>query len=105
MKMRIYCKDKNMLENAMYFSSKLEISNIDDVNLYIKRLPPSFTQKGIIEYPRKTKGTTHIDIFIKYDTERYITLAHEMVHVRQVITDGVIDENEAYVLEKTLQKT
>ena len=47
----------------------------------------------------------HIDIFIKYDAERYVTLAHEMVHLRQVITDGVIDENEAYILEKTLIKT
>lgn len=93
-----------MLDNAIYFSGKLQISNIDDVVLNIKRLPPSFSQKGIIEYPRQTKGTTHIDIFIKYDAERYITLAHEMVHVRQVITDGIIDENEAYILEKTLQR-
>ena len=43
------------------------------------------------------------DIYIKYDNERYTTLAHEMVHLRQVLTDGVIDENEAYTLEKVLK--
>jgi hypothetical protein len=35
------------------------------------------------------------------DHEKEITLAHEMMHVKQVLTDGVIDENEAYLYEKT----
>jgi hypothetical protein len=39
-----------------------------------------------------------MEMFVKYNDERYITLAHEMVHVRQAITDGIIDENEAETL-------
>ena len=74
-------------------ADKLNIKDNQDVIVHIKRLPPSFSQKGIIEYPRNVKENLYIDIFIKYDAERYITLAHEMVHLRQVITDGVIDEN------------
>ena len=104
-KMEIYCKDKRMLASAMDIAEKLNICDIEDTIVTIKRLPPSFTQKGIIEYPRYTKDTMHIDIFIKYDAERYVTLAHEMVHLRQVLTDGVLDENEAYLLEKTLLDT
>ena len=86
-------------------ADKLNIKDNQDVIVHIKRLPPSFSQKGIIEYPRNVKENLYIDIFIKYDAERYITLAHEMVHLRQVITDGVIDENEGYLLEKTLLDT
>ena len=90
-----------MLHTAMELADKLNIKDNQDVIVYIKRLPPSFTQKGIIEYPRNVKENIYIDIFIKYDAERYITLAHEMMHVKQVLTDGVIDENEAYLYEKT----
>lgn len=104
-KMEIYCKDKKMLSTAIAIAGKLGIQDTDNVSVYIKRLPPSFTQKGIIEYPRNVKDNLYIDIFIKYDVERYITLAHEMVHLRQVLTDGVLDENEAYLLEKTLLDT
>ena len=94
-----------MLQTAINLADKLNIKDYQDVVVYIKRLPPSFTQKGIIEFPRNVKENVYIYIFIKYDAERYITLAHEMVHLRQVITDGVIDENEAYLLEKTLLDT
>ena len=69
--------------------------------IHIKRLPPQFTQKGLIEYPRTLGKRTYIDLFIKMDEEKEITLAHEMMHVKQVLTDGVIDENEAYLYEKT----
>ena len=103
--MESYCKDKKMLQTAMELADKLNIKDNQDVIVHIKRLPPSFSQKGIIEYPRNVKENLYIDIFIKYDAERYITLAHEMVHLRQVITDGVKDENEAYLLEKTLLDT
>ncbi len=92
-----------MLKIAINLAEQLEIADEHNVAVYVKRLPPSFQQKGIIEYPRHFKDSTHIDIYIKYDSERYITLAHEMVHLRQVLTDGVIDENEAYTLEKTLK--
>jgi hypothetical protein len=100
----IYCKDNNMLNNAIYLAQQLGIETEKGVELTIKRLPPQFIQKGLIEYPRITsKQKMHLDIFVKYDKERYITLAHEMVHVRQVIRDKFIDENEAYILEKTLK--
>ena len=92
-----------MLKIAINLAEQLEIADEHNVAVYVKRLPPSFQQKGIIEYPRHFKDSTHIDIYIKYDSERYVTLAHEMVHLRQVLTDGVIDENEAYTLEKTLK--
>lgn len=91
-----------MLKIAINLAEQLEIADEHNVAVYVKRLPPSFKQKGIIEYPRHFKDSTHVDIYIKYDSERYTTLAHEMVHLRQVLTDGVIDENEAYTLEKTL---
>jgi len=93
-----------MLNNAIYLAQQLGIESEKGVELTIKRLPPQFSQKGLIEYPRITgKQKMHLDIFIKYDSERYTTLAHEMVHVRQVIRDKFIDENEAYILEKTLK--
>ena len=103
--MEIYCKDNKMLNIAISLAEQLDIADEDNVTVYIKRLPPSFKQKGIIEFPRHFKDETHIDIYIKYDVERYVTLAHEMVHLRQVLTDGVLDENEAYTLEKTLKIT
>ena len=40
----------------------------------------------------------YMEMFVKYNEERYITLAHEMVHVRQAITDGIMDEIEAETL-------
>ena len=101
--MEIYCKDQKMLNIAIGLAEQLNIADEHNVTVYVKRLPPSFKQKGIIEYPRHFKEETHIDIYIKYDNERYTTLAHEMVHLRQVLTDGVIDENEAYTLEKVLK--
>ena len=39
---------------------------------------------------------------VKFNKERYVTLAHEMVHARQVLKGEEIDENEAYLLENTL---
>ena len=94
-----------MLQTAINLADKLNIKDYQDVVVYIKRLPPSFTQKGIIEFPRNVKENVYIDIFIKYDAERYITLAHEMVHLRQILTDGIICEKEAYELEKALTMT
>jgi len=100
----IYCKDHRMLDNAIYLAQQLGIDHKRGVELTIKRLPPQFTQKGLIEYPRvSSNATVSLDIYIKYDEERYTTLAHEMVHVRQVITTKVIDEDEAYFLENTLK--
>jgi hypothetical protein len=97
--MEIYCKDKWMLHNAIFLAEQLNISNLFGV-VNIKRLPPTMPQKGLVEF---SKGDTEIDIFIKYDNERFITLAHEMVHVRQILTTGICDEIEAGRLEKTLK--
>ena len=88
-----------MLHNAIFLAEQLSISNLFGV-VNIKRLPPTMPQKGLVEF---TKGDTEIDIFIKYDNERFITLAHEMVHVRQILTTGICDEIEAGRLEKTLK--
>lgn len=102
--MEIYCKDSWMLTNAVYIAEQLGITDIPNSILYIKRLPPQFRQSGLIEYPhKKDDSKVHLDIYIKYDNERFITLAHEMVHVRQVLENGTIDESEAYALEKTLK--
>ena len=60
------------------------------------------SQKGLIEYPRTLGQRTYIDIYIKMDDEKEITLAHEMMHLKQVLIDGKIDENEAYIYEKHL---
>ena len=70
--MEIYCKDKKMLSKSMSLAEQLNIADEQGVTVYIKRLPPSFKQKGIIEFPRQFKDETHIDIYIKYDSERYI---------------------------------
>ncbi len=102
MKMEIYCKQKRLLELAVMHSKALSVDSKDAV-IHIKRLPPQFTQKGLIEYPRTLGKRTYIDLFIKMDEEKEITLAHEMMHVKQVLIDGVIDENEAYLYEKTYE--
>ena len=104
MTMEIYCKQKRLLDLAIMHSKALSVDSKDAV-VHIKRLPPQFTQKGLIEYPRTIGKRTYIDIFIKMDEEKEITLAHEMMHVKQVLTNGKIDENEAYLLEKTLLNT
>ena len=88
-----------MLHNAIFLAEQLSISNLFGV-VNIKRLPPTMPQKGLVEF---SKGDTEIDILIKYYNERFITLAHEMVHVRQILTTGICDEIEAGRLEKTLK--
>lgn len=102
MTMEIYCKQKRLLDLAIMHSKALSVDSKDAV-VHIKRLPPQFTQKGLIEYPRTIGKRTYIDIFIKMDDEKEITLAHEMMHVKQVLTNGKIDENEAYLYEKTYE--
>ena len=82
MKMEIYCKQKRLLDLAIMHSKALSVDSKDAV-VHIKRLPPQFTQKGLIEYPRTIGKRTYIDIFIKMDDEKEITLAHEMMHVHR----------------------
>ena len=99
--MEIYCKNNLLLDKAVEYANTLGISEMPAI-INIKRLPPSFTQQGLIEHPRELDNHIYINIFDKLNKERYITLAHEMVHVRQVLKGEEIDENEAYLLEKTL---
>lgn len=96
--MEIYCKNTALLEKAVDYSKSLGIDHHNAV-INIKRLPPTMPQKGLVEF---SKGDTEIDIYIKYDNERFMSLAHEMVHARQVLTGQPLDENEAYLLENTL---
>ena len=100
--MEIFCRQKELLEQSIKHARTLEIDDKQAV-LTIKTLPPQFSQMGLIEYPRHLDDIPYITIYIKNNSEKYITLAHEMVHLRQVITDGILDENEAYTLEKTLK--
>ena len=97
--MEIYCKNTNLLELAIRHAE--DTRRCKDVPVVtIKRLPPQFPQKGLIEYPRTLGKRVYMDIFIKMDEERETTLAHEFMHVKQILTDGKIDENEAYLYEK-----
>ena len=89
-----------MLHNAIFLAEQLNISNLFGV-VNIKRLPPTMPQKGLVEF---SKGDTEIDILIKYDNERFITLAHEMVHVRQVLARQGIDEIEAEKIGQKIAK-
>lgn len=100
--MEIYCKQKHLLNLAIHHAKALSVDSKDAV-ISIKRLPPQFTQKGLIEYPRTLGKRVYMDIYIKMDEGKEITLAHEMMHVKQVLIDGVIDENEAYLYEKTYE--
>tara|TARA_B110000444_G_scaffold37967_1_gene33530 strand:- start:4275 stop:4598 length:324 start_codon:yes stop_codon:yes gene_type:complete len=99
--MEIYCKNNLLLDKAVEYANTLGISEMPAI-ISIKRLPPSFPQQGLIEHPRELDNTPYINIYVKLNKERYITLAHEMVHVRQVLNGDKINENEAYLLEKTL---
>lgn len=99
--MEIYCKNKPLLEKAVSYSKKLGIHE-EPAIIYIKRLPPSFRQQGLIEHPRELDNEVYLNIWVKFNDERYISLAHEMIHARQVLFKQPIDEHEAYLLEKTL---
>ncbi len=99
--MEIYCNNKDLLNKAVDYSKKLGIDGYNAI-ISIKRLPPSFTQVGIIEHPRVLDKPTYLSIYVRFNKERFITLAHEMVHARQFLKGQIMDENEAYLLEKTL---
>ena len=99
--MEIYCKNNLLLDRAVDYSKTLGIAN-KKARIIIKRLPPSFSHQGLIEHPSALENNTHISIWVKLNEERYITLAHEMIHARQVLNGQKIDEKEAYLLEETL---
>tara|TARA_B100000131_G_scaffold37295_1_gene33899 strand:+ start:5276 stop:5587 length:312 start_codon:yes stop_codon:yes gene_type:complete len=99
--MEIYCNNKDLLNKAVDYSKKLGIDGYNAI-IDIKRLPPSFSQMGIIEHPRILGKRTYLNIYVRLNKERYITLAHEMVHAKQFLRGEIMDETEAYLLEKTL---
>ena len=99
--MEIYCKNTALLEKAVDYSKSLGIDHHNAV-INIKRLPPSFDQQGLIEHPRELDNDIYLNIWVKYNDERYVSLAHEMIHARQVLFKQPINEHEAYLLEKTL---
>ena len=61
--MEIYCKNTALLEKAVDYSKSLGIDHHNAV-INIKRLPPSFSQMGIIEHPRVLGQRTYIDIYV-----------------------------------------
>ncbi len=94
LKMEIYCKHKALLDRAVKYANKLEIADKDAViNIY--KLPPSFRQQAIIEHAREYEETTHLNIYVKFNDERYISLAHEMIHVRQMCKGETMYERPA----------
>ena len=99
--MEIYCNNKDLLNKAVDYSKKLGIDGYNAI-ISIKRLPPSFSQVGIIEHPLILGKRTYLSIYVRLNKERYVTLAHEMVHARQFLKGQTMCENEAYLLEKTL---
>ena len=77
-KMEIYCKHKPILERAVKYANKLEIADRNAViNIY--KLPPSFRQQAIIEHAREYEETTHLNIYVKFNDERYISLAQRLL--------------------------
>ena len=95
--MNILCNNEKLRNRAVEFARMLDIQD-SKVTLNIFRLPHPDKRQGFLDYPSKHRVYTYMEMFVKYNDERYITLAHEMVHVRQAITDGIIDENEAETL-------
>ena len=98
--MRVYSRYKALKESACYYARELGIQDSRKIRVYIYRLPHPHPKQGYIEYPIHGK-LKDISIYVKLDDEREITLAHEMVHVRQVLARQGIDEIEA---EKIGQK-
>jgi hypothetical protein len=86
-----------MRDKAVEFAIQLGIEH-SKVTLNIFRLPHPDRRQGFLDYPKKARVNVYMEMFIKFNEERYITLAHEMVHVRQAITDGIMDEIEAETL-------
>ena len=83
--MNIICKNEKIQNKAIIVS--------------IRKLPKNISlqnTKGDIEFDEQLE---HLDIYIRYDEEKYITLAHELIHAQQLLTKGKIDEDDAYERE------
>ena len=101
--MRVYSKYRAIKESACYYARELGIDDHKKVRIHIYRLPHPHPKKGYIEYPIHGKSK-EISLYVKLDEEREITLAHEMVHIRQVLARQGLDEDEAENLGQKLAK-
>jgi len=96
--MNIICKNEKIQNKAVDLVKQLKIED-KDVIVSIRKLPKNISlqnTKGYIEFDEQLE---HLDIYIRYDEEKYITLAHELIHAQQLLTKGKIDEDDAYERE------
>ena len=97
--MRVYSRYSQLKDSACFYARELGIDDTRKVKIHILRLPHKHPKAGFCEFSETSRR--EFTIYVKLDEEREITLAHEMVHVRQVLARQGIDEIEA---EKIGQK-
>ena len=97
--MRVYSRYSQLKDSACFYARELGIDDTRKVKIHILRLPHKHPKEGFCEFSETSRR--EFTIYVKLDEEREITLAHEMVHVRQVLARQGIDEIEA---EKIGQK-
>ena len=97
--MRVYSRYSQLKDSACFCARELGIDDTRKVKIHILRLPHKHPKAGFCEFSETSRR--EFTIYVKLDEEREITLAHEMVHVRQVLARQGIDEIEA---EKIGQK-
>jgi len=97
--LRVYSRYSQLKDSACFYARELGIDDTRKVKIHILRLPHKHPKAGFCEFSETSRR--EFTIYVKLDEEREITLAHEMVHVRQVLARQGIDEIEA---EKIGQK-
>ena len=102
--MRINSRYRELTESAVFYARQLGIDHIDNVHISILKLPHPHPKKGYCEYPQHMPESLDITLYVKLDEEREITLAHEMVHVRQILARQGIDEDEAEKIGQKIAK-
>ena len=102
--MRINSRYNSLVDSAIFYAKELGIDHVDNVHISILKLPHPHSKQGYCEFPITPQNNLDITLFIKLDEEREITLAHEMVHVMQVIENKDINEYEAENLGEKLAK-
>ncbi len=107
--MNILSRYGEMRDSACFYARELEIDHYD-VRIWILKLPHPHKKMGYVEYPSSFGNKGIMEVYVKLDDEREYTLAHEMVHVRQILAASGIDEIEAektgqFLAEKRLTMT
>ena len=100
--MRIHSRYNQLRESACYYARELGIDATKYVRIDILRLPHKHQKAGFCEFSETSRR--EFTIYVKLDQDREITLAHEMIHVRQVLARQGIDEIEAENLGIKLAK-